>query len=284
VDAVSGATISADAVKRTIEVAARRFAREVLGRDVAAIGAPPAAPLDPGVVVLAALLLGAVVLRAFPDPWLRRGWLVLVLVLAGLWRNLSYASPAVLSFVTGEWPAAALTAAFALVVVVPVAVLLLGNVWCGWMCPFGALQELAGEVGRRRWQSDPHRAVWRLGRAVKYALLALLLVAAVLSGRREVLEADPLVTVFGRGAAGGWTGGWTLLVVPVVLLSLPFGRFFCRNLCPAGAFLALLNRARLLRRFLPAPRPGRCDLGVRSHHELDCLCCDRCRHAEPAQG
>ncbi|HNT88474.1 MAG TPA: 4Fe-4S binding protein, partial [Candidatus Hydrogenedentes bacterium] len=61
-------------------------------------------------------------------------------------------------------------------------------------------------------------------------------------------------------------------------LSFPYRRFWCRNLCPAGAFLALLNRPRILRRLSPPTHPARCDLGVRNAEELDCIRCDRCAH------
>ena len=71
-----------------------------------------------------------------------------------------------------------------------------------------------------------------------------------------------------------------MLAVLVIGLSIVFRRFWCRSLCPAGAFLALLNGVRLFKRVVPHTEPARCDLGVRSAAELDCICCDRCRHAE----
>jgi hypothetical protein len=89
----------------------------------------------------------------------------------------------------------------------------------------------------------------------------------------RLASADPLVTAFGRqrgGAATFWIAG-------LLLLSIFYGRFWCRALCPAGAFLALLNGVRLLPRLRPSVVARRCVFGVSDGRDLDCICCDRCR-------
>jgi len=50
-------------------------------------------------------------------------------------------------------------------------------------------------------------------------------------------------------------------------------------LCPAGAFLSLLNNIAILNRFLPAKRFGRCEFGLTPRDQADCLYCDRCRYS-----
>jgi len=49
-------------------------------------------------------------------------------------------------------------------------------------------------------------------------------------------------------------------------------------LCPAGAFLSLLNNIAILNRHLPAKRFGRCEFGLTPKDRADCLYCDRCRY------
>jgi hypothetical protein len=275
VDTVTGATVTADAMLLALERTGRRFASEVLGRDVAGAVRPAPEGVEFDVLVLLLLTAGAIGLRYRPRAWVRRAWLVAVLLVSGLWLNAQYASHHAFLLLNLELPGSLLGVAAFLVIGVPVVVLLFGNVYCGWLCPFGAAQELMGEVGRRRWDSDPDPHVWQWGRAVKYVLLALVIAAAATAGRREVLGADPLVTFF----SGHVANAVLTLAVLALLLSLVFGRFFCRNLCPAGAFLALLGRVQILRRFLPRPLTPRCDLGVRRPSDLDCISCDRCRHA-----
>jgi hypothetical protein len=73
------------------------------------------------------------------------------------------------------------------------------------------------------------------------------------------------------------------VVGAAVVGSVFYGRFWCRYLCPVGAFLSLLNRARLLRRLIPARWFGRCEFGLTASDHLDCLYCDRCRHEGKSQ-
>ncbi|MHC4549892.1 MAG: 4Fe-4S binding protein [Planctomycetota bacterium] len=272
-DAVTGATMSSRAILSTLDRAGRRFAAEVLGRDVAAPQPVAASWLpDRDFCVLALLLAGAILLRYLPRVWPRRLFLATSVVMTGLWLNLQFSTQHVFSLLSLELPPWRLTGAFFMIWLVPVVVLLAGNVYCGYLCPFGALQELVGDLRRRTVATDPRPGIWRYARTVKYALLAILVVPYAWTRDYAVLAADPLITFFGD------TGGVFLLGIAAVALSLVFRRFWCRNLCPAGAFLALLNGVMLLRRVLPRAQVARCDLGVRTPEELDCLRCDRCRH------
>ncbi len=170
--------------------------------------------------------------------------------------------------------------------------LLLGRVWCGWICPLGTLLDWLGPgATRRRTQSVAPR--WR---SAKYLLLAAILSAATL-GSLMLLVLDPLAlftrtmttvilpalnyavtAVLGglypiaplRGvldALEGWlrgsalpvrqplfAGNWLIAGVFVFLLLLNrlASRFWCRYLCPLGALLALLSRVSLLRPLIGA--------------------------------
>lgn len=202
--------------------------------------------------------------------------LLATLVLTGFVWNLQYGSQQVIAILSGNLPGDWLSGSFFLVLVVPVAVMFFGNVYCGAVCPFGALQELVGDLRPPALETEPAKGVWRYGRTVKYVLLALLVILFGLTRDDGVLLADPLLTVF--SPLRDWWVVWFAL--GLVVLSFFYRRFWCRNLCPAGAFLALLGGVRILRRLLPRTSPGRCDLGVRTVGELDCLFCDRCRHAQ----
>jgi hypothetical protein len=110
---------------------------------------------------------------------------------------------------------------------------------------------------------------------MKYAVLFGLAVWFAISRCDGLASADPLVTVFG--------GKRDLLVTSLIFLVLGasffFDRFWCRAICPAGAFLSLLNGVRFLPRLIPKTSPGNCMYGVESSRELDCMGCDRCRMA-----
>lgn len=282
VDSVSGATLTSQAVLRALDRGAPAFAAAVLGGPVPAPERATAKwRLRPGSAFLALALFtaAALILRQRPSVWTRRAFLAAVFLVLGVWYNAQFASVQPLALLAGDWPPFQLNAPAFLFFFVPVLVLLFGNVYCGYLCPFGAVQELLGDMGSRR--PLPRKSVWRYGRFAKYLLFVVLLLAFVAGGGYAILEADPLTTFFGRTR----TSMVLLLAAASLFLAFRFNRFWCRNLCPAGAFLALLNGIRwprqLLRRavpFIDPPiRPLMCDLGVRAAGDFDCIRCDRCR-------
>ena len=276
IDALTGATITSDAVLESLRQAGPRFASAALGLKSETAAPAPRHRLDRQFVCLSVLLGVAVILRYIPRVWVRRGMLLTALVLTGFVWNLQFCSQQVIGILSSSLPGNWLSGSFLLVLVVPITVMLVGNVYCGYVCPFGAFQELVGDLRPKKLDTDPNKKVWRYGRAVKYVLLTLLVVLFGLTRDYGMLSADPLLTVF--SPLGGHWALW--FSMSLVVLSFFFRRFWCRNLCPAGAFLALLGGARILRRLIPPTIPGRCDLGVRAAGELDCLLCERCKHAQ----
>ena len=275
VDAVSGASMTCRALVRTLAESGRGFATQVLGMDVGGQSPPAHGWLpDRQFLWLTGFMVLAIVLRRRPRRWPRRLFLLASLLILGVLLNLQYSSQQVLALLNHNWPGLALTGPFFLLVLVPLSVLFWGNIYCGYVCPFGALQELIGDLRPHQLVDDPDKRVWRYGRMVKYVLLFWLVALFAFSGDYSILSADPLIAFFSplRDWAVIVTGG------TIVAFALVFRRFWCRNLCPAGAFLALLCGLEPIKRLLPPTGPGRCDLGVRGTGELDCLCCDRCRH------
>ncbi len=120
--------------------------------------------------------------------------------------------------------------------------------FCGWLCPFGALQELISNLGRllkiRPKRLPPEwdrRLKW-----VKYLLLAGILVSATLSSNSTdmVVEVEPFKTAITLNFVRAWP--FVLYAVGLIVANLLVYKFFCRVLCPLGAFLSLLGRVRVL--------------------------------------
>lgn len=274
VDGVSGATLTSTAVLETLRAAGCLFSQQVLKMSPSeAERSLRRFPFDKQAAVFLGLAVTALVLRRRPRPWFRRLFLLLVAVWLG-WRwNMQYSAAHVLAAIAGAWPAAGVTLPFLLAAGVPALVAAFGNIYCGWLCPFGALQELAGELGPRAWKFDPEKPAWRYARWLKYGLLFILVLGYALRRDLGLADWDPLNAVFSPLRSPAVLA----LGVTVLVLSVAYRRFWCRHLCPAGAFLALLNGLKLTFRWWPPVRPGCCDYGVRHVRELDCILCDRCR-------
>ena len=126
-----------------------------------------------------------------------------------------------------------------------VTVFLFGRgLFCGWMCPFGSLQEsiykIARAVGLGRFQTKlPQRWHDRL-KWVKYAVFFGLLAVSMFSmGLAEKLaEVEPFKTTFLVGVMNrAWPYG--LFVAAILGVSIFIERPYCKYICPLGASLAM---------------------------------------------
>ncbi|MCC6445476.1 MAG: 4Fe-4S binding protein [Armatimonadetes bacterium] len=173
---------------------------------------------------------------------------------------------------------------------------LLGRFFCGWVCPMGTAVDLSDRFlfrVRKNRDLSPYRNL-------KYYILASLLVSALFSAQPTYFF-DPLslitrtlvwVAVSPLWIMGRWLGGqelvyrlapslaqtplipqiqpyfrahWLAALIFAAVLALGYAsrRFWCRNLCPLGALLALLSRWGLVRR------------QVKDDACLECRRCDR---------
>jgi NosR/NirI family transcriptional regulator, nitrous oxide reductase regulator len=119
------------------------------------------------------------------------------------------------------------------------------GLFCGWMCPFGALSELMFKLGRLlglgRFQRYGLPATWhhRL-KWVKYGVfLGLLAVSAYsISLAEKLAEVEPFKTTFVIGLLNrSWP--YSLYAAALLGLSIFIERPFCKYLCPLGAALAM---------------------------------------------
>jgi hypothetical protein len=292
VQAVSGATYTTEAVIEILQRSGHHFARAALGLEpgagIAQTRPPKRHALDTGGILLAALILLSLLVAARGGFRLRLALLGLTVIGCGLWLNLQFSTEQVVSLLAGRVPPLGLTGHFILGLGLPVLLLFFGNLYCGYLCPFGALQELLGMIWPRTWTFSPARETLQRLRFGKYFILFLVVFLYFTAGNRSLMNGDPLVWFFKRHALREWGTAlaslafWPRLASILAALAVLVGvllstRFWCRTLCPTGAFLSLSNRVCFLRRWRPDYRYGRCEFGLTGRDELDCLACDRCR-------
>ncbi|MCF7530451.1 4Fe-4S binding protein [Neisseria lisongii] len=132
--------------------------------------------------------------------------------------------------------------------------------FCGWLCPFGSLQELTNRIAKKlgvKQINVPHLLHTRLI-SVKYVIFFGLLAISLydLGLAEHFAEVEPFKTAIILKFMREW---WFVLFAAALLLAgLFIERFFCRYLCPLGAAIAIPARLRIfdwLRRYKMCGNP-----------------------------
>ena len=193
------------------------------------------------------------------------------------------------------------TAAWYVVGVVALFGLTLGRTICGWLCPFGLLQELLDRLPLPKIRKGRvTRALSRL----KYAVLAVFAVllpvyyglsrgVAVPAFCKYICPAGTLegaVALLAHPGNGGlfsmlgalFTGKFVILIAVLLACACCY-RAFCRFLCPLGAIYSLFSRVALTGVRVDADKCVRCGacaracpVDIRSVGDGECVSCGKC--------
>jgi polyferredoxin len=158
------------------------------------------------------------------------------------------------------------SSSFILMWIVFALTLFLGPVFCGWVCPFGSIQEWFGKLGKkifkRRFNGLIPYKVDRYLRYLRYLMLGWVVYMTAMSGTLIFSDIDPYFALFNFWTSEVAIGGLIILAV-VLVLSLLVERPFCKYACPYGAVLGFFN---LFRIFKIRRKPATC---------IDCKACDK---------
>lgn len=165
------------------------------------------------------------------------------------------------------------------------------GLFCGWLCPFGALQQLAHSAGKmiglKKFQRLLPMRLHNKLKWIKYGVFFVLLGVSFYSMEmaEHLAEIEPFKTTF---LVGVWNRTWPFWLFIGGILGLSFfsERPYCKYICPLGAGLAIPTKLRLfgLKRKAECQTCHACATGCGSHaidaagkiDQTECMQCLDC--------
>ncbi len=289
IDAISGATITVMVLNASINKSIRKIAqvRGILSQNGKVLAEVKAFDDEPiwiyawrdKVFQISILIFGLTVLmlilimqdwlakNAVFLTYLRTGYLVYTVFFIG-WYSLAQLSIVnvftfVSSFMHGfSWENYLIDPMmFLLWGFVAVTVLLWGRgVYCGWLCPFGAMQELVFRITERfkcptfEFPEVVHERLWAIKYIILLGLFAVSLQSLVMA--EQLAEVEPFKTAITLHFAREWS--YIFYATSLLVISAFNRKFYCRYICPLGAALTFPSKFRIfewLRRYKECGRP-----------------------------
>ena len=316
IDAITGATITVIVLNATINQSMHKIAqvRNILSQDGIELKKMEAFDAEPiwisvwrdrvfqisiliiGLTVLMLILIMQDWLAKHPTflTYLRTGYLIYTAVFIG-WYSLAQLSVVnvftfISSFAHGfSWDNYLIDPMmFLLWGFVAVTILLWGRgVYCGWLCPFGAIQELIFRIAERykcptfEFPEVVHERLWAIKYIILLGLFAVSLQSLVVA--EQLAEVEPFKTTITLHFMREWS--YVVYAAGLLFISAFNRKFYCRYICPLGAALTFPSKFRIfewLRRYKECGRPcqtcrNECEVrAIRSTGEINPNECHYC--------
>lgn len=185
---------------------------------------------------------------------------------------------------------------------------LFGRLICGFLCPFGFVQDLLNRVRTKKLHVP--KKTDRALRYVKYGVLAVFVILLPIFLVDQYGMSTPwfcklicpagtlgggIPLVLGNAAlreSVGWLFSWKVLVLlAVITLSLFISRPFCKYLCPLGAIYSFFNRVSFYKMKIDEDKcthcgacTRKCPMDIDVVNDIngpECIRCNACKHICP---
>ena len=275
VDAISGATRTSEGIIAAVEKGMVQIGENQLALAVPVMDSFHFQWQDGAIVLL--LVLALVALKAKKKklrPWL----LAASVIVIGFMTHSSITVGNYTSILANKIPVIAERPIwFIMVVGFLVVTMFIGkNLYCGWVCPFGAVQEGIYKALSLKTIRVEQR-ILDLAKKSRWIFIWVACLLALLYNNPGIATYEPFSVFFG---GEGTTAQWLIMGI-VILMSIFILRFWCRFFCPVGAILdAVALCKRKVKKLFTKQQV------ITPHHFTgnECSSCDSCKSACGGKG
>lgn len=170
--------------------------------------------------------------------------------------------------------------------------IIFGPIICGFICPFGTIQDLTANIGKKMFRNKYNKFIpKKLDEKLKYLRYITLISTVILTITANVMiiEAiNPYHAFLGIFNAKSISLIGFGVLVFIIIASLFVQRPWCRYLCPYGALLGIFNKFKVFRVIRKDKTcvgckkcDNRCPIGIEVHNkdfirDLSCISCLEC--------
>lgn len=240
IDGITRATMTSEAIARSVDKGAKAIGRQVLKLDVGEPSGDQPKTL-PWIHIILPLTLFMVAITGALRNNTRLRWVALLtgFVYLGLIKSTMVSVVQVVNIGMLKLPNfIANPLWYCLVALTLLSSLILGMVYCGSICPFAGVQEIIFHLGRKlKWKELKFsHEITRQARYVKFGILFVVMAASFMIGNSSAANIEVFLILF---AAHATRTGWAFVIFILVLSAFHF-RFWCKFLCPVGGLTGLL--------------------------------------------
>ena len=241
-DGITGATTTTTAIAQAVRVSVHIMAEEVLQREAPEVEPEKLTLWERGQLFLLVGIFVAALIGFFKKKrWLRYLTLIVSLIFIGFYKRSPLSLVSIINSLTGRFPPLPHGFFWYLFVgLILISTIFWGRFYCGWICPFGAVEEFLYRRRRKltsRLSGDALDSLGKKVRIIKYLLVCSAVILALVLDNVNVSNYDPFTVIFNQ------TGNILLVTFLVVILlsSVFYYRFWCRYFCPVGVVLGIMS-------------------------------------------
>jgi hypothetical protein len=238
IDGVSGATVSSKAFAQAVQAGGHNIGRELLNMSIPEKERAFIFGIKEAILIIffVLVMIGSIKKIAV----LRYVILAASGVILGFYLNSAISLSNIATILLGYFPSITDKAHWWILVGGTLVMILFygKNLYCYWLCPFGAIQEFATKIGGINIKLSQRTVT--VAKYIGPFLTWMALMIIFLTSNTTLASYEPFATIFGlRGTSVQW------FIMPTVILGSFFiTRFWCRFFCPVGVVLKIAGRIR----------------------------------------